>query len=82
VELVFKTLQNKSQYKFALITFFPLGEKEGSAIQSSFLLAIKRFCIRNKRKRFCVEYGKGFVRPTSKLERLLWKTFVFISKTR
>jgi hypothetical protein len=28
VELVFKMLQNKSQYKFALITFFPLGEKE------------------------------------------------------
>jgi len=81
VELVFKTLHNKSQYKFALITFFPLGEKEGSAIQSSFLLAIKRFCIRNSKK-VCVEYGKGFVRPLSKLERLLWKTFVFISKTR
>ena len=71
MELVFKTLQNKSQYKFALITFFPLGEKEGSAIQSSFLLAIKRFCIRNKQKGFAESMEKVFVRLTSELERLL-----------
>jgi hypothetical protein len=28
VELVFKTLHNKSQYRFVLIPFFPMGEKE------------------------------------------------------
>jgi len=28
VELVFKTLRNKSQYRSALIPFFPLREKE------------------------------------------------------
>jgi hypothetical protein len=44
-------LHNKSQYRSVLISFFLLGKKEGSAIQSSFLLAIKKV-LHSKQKGF------------------------------
>ena len=62
MELVFKTLHNKSQYKFALITFFPLREKEVEH-QSSFRLAIKKVLHSKQAKRFRVEFGKDFRSP-------------------
>jgi len=50
VELVFKTLHNKSQYRFALIPFFPLGEKE----------------VEHHSKLLSLSHKKGFAFETSK----------------
>jgi len=63
VELVFKTLHNKSQYRFALIPFFPLREKEKERHSKLLSLSHKKVLHSKQAKRFCVEYGKGFCSP-------------------
>ena len=70
MELVFKTLHNKSQYRFVLIPFFPMGEKEVERHSKLLSLSHKKV-LHSKQKGFAWSLEKVFVRPTGELECLL-----------